>query len=74
MDTGKDNLLAKINFLHGELEELKDYYFVHETYQYLLSELDACQVELKRLEVQEHFAAIDSGHYAPSESPSFMRS
>lgn len=74
MEITKDNLLAKINFLHGELEELKDYYFVHETYQYLLSELDACQVELKRLEVRESFDAIDSGHYTRSEAPSVVRS
>ena len=74
MEITKDNLLAKISFLHGELEELKDYYFVHETYQYLLSELDACQVELKRLEVRESFDAIDSGHYTRNELPSVVRS
>ena len=71
---GKDKLHAKINYLQGQLESLKDYFFVNETYQYLLSELDACQVELKRLEVQEQFAAIESGNVPCLHSTPSIRS
>jgi hypothetical protein len=57
----KNILQAKVQYLQGELESLKDYFYVPETYQYLIEELDAQQVLLKHLEVQEQFAAIDAG-------------
>ena len=58
---------AKVQYLQRELEALKDYFYVPETYQYLIEQLDAQQVLLKRLEIQEHFAAIDAGD-TPQES------
>ncbi len=57
----KNTLQAKVQYLQSELEALKDYFYVPETYQYLIEELDAQQVLLKHLEVQEQFAAIDAG-------------
>jgi len=57
----KHTLQAKVQYLQSELEALKDYFYVPETYQYLIEELDAQQVLLKHLEVQEQFAAIDAG-------------
>jgi|LauGreDrversion4_2_1035121.scaffolds.fasta_scaffold1067236_1 hypothetical protein len=57
----KNILQAKVQYLQSELEALKDYFYVPETYQYLIEELDAQQVLLKHLEVQEQFAAIDAG-------------
>lgn len=57
----KNILQAKVQYLQCELEALKDYFYVPETYQYLIEELDAQQVLLKHLEVQEQFAAIDAG-------------
>jgi hypothetical protein len=56
----KNILQAKVQYLQSELEALKDYFYVPETYQYLIEELDAQQVLLKHLEVQEQFAAIDA--------------
>ena len=66
MDRTKQTLQAKVEFLQGELDALKDYYYVPETYQYLIEQLDAQQVRLKHMEVQEQFAAIDSGLSAPT--------
>jgi hypothetical protein len=57
----KNILQAKVQYLQSELEALKDYFYVPETYQFLVEELDAQQVLLKHLEVQEQFAAIDAG-------------
>jgi hypothetical protein len=57
----KNILQAKVQYLQSELEALKDYFYVPEAYQYLIEELDAQQVLLKHLEVQEQFAAIDAG-------------
>jgi len=57
----KNILQAKVQYLQSELEALKDYFYVPETYQFLIEELDAQQVLLKHLEVQEQFAAIDAG-------------
>ena len=61
MTTQKSCLEAKIQYLQNELEALKDYFYVPETYQYLIDQLDAQQVLLKQLEVEEQFAAIESG-------------
>jgi hypothetical protein len=55
----RQKLESKIAFLQQQLESLDHY--LPETYQYLLIEMDAQQVLLKQLEVQEHFATIDSG-------------
>jgi len=61
MSNQRKRLEAKVQYLQSELEALKDYFYVPETYQYLIEELDAQQVLLKHLEVQEQFAAIDAG-------------
>ena len=57
----KQIIQSKINYLQNELEALKDYFYVPETYQYLIARLDSQQVLLKQLEVEEQFAAIESG-------------
>jgi len=51
-------LESKITFLQKQLDSLDHY--LPETYQYLIEQMDAQQVLLKQLEVQEHFATIDS--------------
>ena len=61
MSTQRMRQEAKVQYLQKELEALKDYFYVPETYQYLIEQLDAQQVLLKRLEIQEQFAAIDLG-------------
>jgi len=61
MSTQRKCLETKVQYLQNELEALKDYFYVPETYQYLIDQLDAQQVLLKRLEVEEQFAAIESG-------------
>ena len=66
----RQKLEAKILYLQQQLEQLKDYYYIPETYQMLVAELDSQQVILKRLEMQEQFAMIDSD--APVAS--FVRS
>jgi len=58
----RQRLESKIAFLKQQLDSLDHY--LPETYQYLLIEMDAQQVLLKQLEVQEHFAVIDSGRGA----------
>ena len=54
----RQKLESKIAFLQQKLDSLDHY--LPETYQYLLIEMDSQQVLLKQLEVQEHFATIDS--------------
>jgi hypothetical protein len=61
MELTKKIIHSKIDYIQNELEALKDYFYVPETYQYLIDQLDAQQVLLKRLEVEEQFAAIESG-------------
>jgi len=61
MSSQRCNLEAKVRYLQSELEALKDYFYIPETYQYLIEQLDAQQVLLKQLEVEEEFAAIESG-------------
>ena len=51
-------LESKISFLQQQLDSLEHY--LPETYQYLMNQMDAQQVLLKQLEVQEQFAVIDS--------------
>jgi len=67
MSTQRMRQEAKVQYLQKELEAIKDYFYVPETYQYLIEQLDEQQVLLKRLEIQEQFAAIDSGD-TPKES------
>jgi hypothetical protein len=69
----KQIIQSKINYLQNELEALKDYFYVPETYQYLIDQLDAQQVLLKHLEVEEQFAAIESG-MADSDATPVVRS
>jgi len=56
--TDRQRLESKIVFLQQQLDSLDHY--LPETYQYLMEQMDAQQVLLKQLEVQEQFAAIDS--------------
>jgi hypothetical protein len=51
-------LESKIAFLQQQLDSLDHY--LPETYQYLMEQMDSQQVLLKQLQVQEHFAIIDS--------------
>ena len=59
MSTQRKRLEAKVQYLQSELEALKDYFYVPETYQYLIEELDSQQVLLKHLEVEDAFTSID---------------
>ena len=56
--TERKRLESKIAFLQQQLDSLDHY--LPETYQYLMEQMDSQQVLLKHLQVQEHFAAIDS--------------
>ena len=56
--TERPRLESKIAFLQQQLDSLDHY--LPETYQYLMEQMDSQQVLLKHLQVQEHFAAIDS--------------
>jgi hypothetical protein len=49
---------SKIAFIKQQFDSLDHY--LPETYHYLLAEMDTQQVLLKRLDVQESFASIDS--------------
>ncbi len=62
----RQKLESKITFLQKQLDSLDHY--LPETYQYLIAEMDSQQVLLKQLEVQEHFAVIDSSEGALSPS------
>ena len=73
MTTQRMRLEAKVQYLQSELEALKDYYYVPETYEYLTQQLDTQQVLLKRLEVEEQFTAIESGA-ADSDATPVVRS
>lgn len=54
----RQRLESKIAFLQQQLDSLDHY--LPETYQYLMEQMDTQQVLLKQLEVQDHFATIDS--------------
>ena len=56
--TDRQRLESKIAFLQQQLDSLDHY--LPETDQYLMEEMDTQQVLLQHLQVQEHFAAIDS--------------
>jgi len=56
--TERERLEFKIAFLQQQLDSLDHY--LPETYQYLIEAMDTQQVLLKHLQVQEHFALIDS--------------
>ena len=58
LSSERQKLESKIAFLQQQLESLDHY--LPETYQFLIAEIDSQQVLLKCLEVQEHFAVIDS--------------
>ena len=53
-------LESKIAFLQQQLDSLDHY--LPDTYHYLMEQMDSQQVLLKHLQVQEHFAAIDSSN------------
>ena len=57
--TELQRLESKIAFLQQQLDNLDHY--LPSTYDYLMEQMDSQQVLLKHLQVQEHFAAIDSG-------------
>ena len=56
--TDRQRLESKIAFLQQQLDSLDHY--LPDTYKFLLEQMDSQQVLLKHLQVQEHFAAIDS--------------
>jgi hypothetical protein len=58
--TERQRLESKIAFLQQQLDSLDHY--LPCTYQYLMEEMDAQQVLLKHLQVQEQFAVIDSSN------------
>ena len=58
LSSERQKLESKIAFLQQQLDSLDHY--LPETYQFLITEMDTQQVLLKQLEVQEHFATIDS--------------
>ena len=58
ISSDRHRLESKITFLQQQLDSLDLY--LPETYQYLMEQMDSQQVLLKQLEVQEHFAVIDS--------------
>ena len=58
-NTKLQRLESKIAFLQQQLDNLDHY--LPSTYDYLMEQMDSQQVLLKHLQVQEHFAAIDSG-------------
>ena len=58
LSSERQKLESKIAFLQQQLDSLDHY--LPDTYQYLMEQMDSQQVLLKRLEVQDHFAAIDS--------------
>lgn len=70
MAHNKNIIIAKVEYLQSELEALKDYHYVPETYALLLQKLDSQQVLLKEIEVNEQFAAFDAEDDAvDSDSP-----
>ena len=54
----RQKLESKIAFLQQKLDSLDHY--LPDTYKFLVEQMDSQQVLLKQLEVQEHFAVIDS--------------
>ena len=60
LSSERQKLESKIAFLQQQLDSLDHY--LPDTYQYLMEQMDSQQVLLKRLEVQDHFAVIDSSH------------
>ena len=58
LSSERKKLESKIAFLQQQLDSLDHY--LPSTYQYLMEQMDSPQVLLKHLQVQEHFAAIDS--------------
>jgi hypothetical protein len=53
MNSRKESIEARINYLQNELENLKLY--LPETYQYLMEEMDCQQQELMQLKIQEFY-------------------
>ena len=64
ISSDRQRLESKITFLQQQLDSLDLY--LPETYQFLMEQMDTQQVLLKRLEVQDHFAVIDSSEGAMS--------
>jgi hypothetical protein len=64
LSSERKRLESKIIFLQQQLDSLDHY--LPDTYKFLVEQMDAQQVLLKRLEVQEHFAVIDSSDGALS--------
>ena len=66
LSSERQKLESKITFLQQQLDSLDHY--LPDTYKFLVEQMDAQQVLLKQLEVQEHFATIDSSEGALSPS------
>ena len=58
LSSERQKLESKIAFLQQQLDSLDHYLPL--AYQYLMEQMDSQQFLLKQLEVQEHFATIDS--------------
>jgi len=58
LSSERQKLESKITFLQQQLDSLDHY--LPDTYKFLVEQMDSQQVLLKQLEVQEHFAVIDS--------------
>ena len=58
LSSERQRLESKIAFLQQQLDSLDHY--LPDTYKFLVEQMDAQQVLLKCLEVQDHFAVIDS--------------
>lgn len=56
----KNIIIARVEYLQSELEALKDYYYVPETYDLLIRKLDENQVLLKEIECADYFASLDA--------------
>ena len=66
LSSERQKLESKITFLQQQLDSLDHY--LPDTYKFLVEQMDAQQVLLKRLEVKDHFATIDSSEGALSPS------
>ena len=66
LSSERQKLESKIAFLQQQLDSLDHYLPL--AYQYLMEQMDSQQVLLKRLEVKEQFAYIDSSTGAMSPS------
>ena len=58
LKSNKDQVLAKIDFLENQLENLNHY--LPETYDFIVRQMDRCKRVLVELEINETFELIDT--------------